>query len=104
MKALNARGRRVVGGRIIGRILAFAAGGGGTLNGLTGYAGVPNPGEDDGIGFKGAGVEGALNMGAALGFSSRFGRDIAVGSLNRGGEDRKVGWETRLGPEKTRPR
>ncbi len=51
-----------------GRILAFAAAGA-ALNGLMGCAGVPNAGDDEGIGFSGAGVDICLNMGAALGFS-----------------------------------
>ena len=61
----NAKGRRVAGGGITGRMLAFAAGGA-TLKGLMGCAGVPNAGEDEGIGFEGAGVDGCLNIGAAF--------------------------------------
>jgi hypothetical protein len=35
------------------------------LKGLMGWAGVAKAGDEDGIGFKGAGVAGALNIGAA---------------------------------------
>lgn len=55
----------MAGGRITGRILALAAGGA-TLNGLMGCAGVPNAGDEEGIGFDGAGVAGCLNIGAAF--------------------------------------
>lgn len=46
VKVRNASGRRVAGGRMIGRIAAF---GGLTLNGLNGWTGVPNAGDDDGM-------------------------------------------------------
>lgn len=74
VKVRNAKGRRVAGGSITGRILALAAGGP-TLNGLMGCAGVPNAGEDDGIGFEGVGVAGCRKIGAAF---KLFGRDIAI--------------------------
>jgi hypothetical protein len=69
VNVLKARGRKVAGGRRIGSILAFTAAPAG-LNCLMGYAGVPNAGDDEGIGFNGAGVGGGLNMGAARGFSA----------------------------------
>ena len=63
----KARGRRVAGGRRTGRMLAFVAAVG-ALKGRMGCTGVPNAGEDEGIGFNGAGVKGGLNIGAARGF------------------------------------
>ncbi len=60
----NANGRKVAGGRIIGRMLAFDGAAAG-LKGLIGYAGVPKAGDEEGIGFNGAGVLGALKIGAA---------------------------------------
>lgn len=68
MNVLKARGRKVVAGRTIGRMLVLA-GIAAALKGRTGCTGVANPGEDDGIGFSGAGVGGGLNIGAARGFS-----------------------------------
>lgn len=68
VKVLNAKGRRVAGGRIIGRMLALF-GIAAALKGRTGCTGVANPGEEEGIGLIGAGVGGGLKMGAALGFS-----------------------------------
>lgn len=44
------------------------------LKGIMGYAGVPKAGEDDGIGFDGAGVGGGLNKGAAFGLTACCGR------------------------------
>lgn len=41
-----------------------------TLKGRIGCTGVPNAGDEDGIGFNGAGVGGTLNIGAARGFST----------------------------------
>lgn len=67
----NAKGRKVAGGRRIGSMLAFAGAAAG-LKGRMGCAGVAKAGDDEGIGFKGAGVGGGLNIGAARG----LGRDI----------------------------
>ena len=67
MKVLKARGRRVAGGSRIGRTLAFV-GAAAALKCLIGCTGVAKAGEEEGIGFGGAGVAGTLNMGAALGF------------------------------------
>jgi hypothetical protein len=75
VNVLNARGRNVAGGRRIGRILAFTGAAVG-LKARTGYAGVPKAGDEEGIGFNGAGVGGGLNIGAARGFSVWPGRDI----------------------------
>jgi hypothetical protein len=69
VKVLKARGLKVAGGRRIGSILAFTAAAAG-LKLLIGSAGVPNAGDDEGIGFDGAGVGGGLNIGAARGFSA----------------------------------
>jgi hypothetical protein len=69
VKVRKAKGRNVAGGRRTGSMLAFAAAVV-TLNGRIGCTGVPNAGDDEGIGFNGAGVGGGLNMGAALGFST----------------------------------
>jgi hypothetical protein len=63
----NAKGRKVAGGRRIGKMLAFAGAAVG-LKGCMGYAGVPKAGDEEGIGFNGAGVFGALNIGAVRGF------------------------------------
>jgi len=41
-----------------------------TLNGRIGYAGVPKAGDEEGIGFNGAGVGRGLNIGAARGISA----------------------------------
>lgn len=56
----NASGRKVAGGRRIGRTVDFTGGlrpggarMGAVLRGLTGWAGVPNAGDEDGIGFVG---------------------------------------------------
>lgn len=68
VKVRKARGRKVAGGRRIGNMLAFGAMAAG-LNGFMGCTGVPNAGDDEGIGFEGAGVAGTLNMGAARGLS-----------------------------------
>lgn len=67
VKVRNASGRRVAGGRRIGKILAL--GGGGT-KGFKVWAGVPNAGEEDGIELEGgsAGFGGLANMGAVGGF------------------------------------
>jgi len=67
VKVLKARGRSVAGGSIIGSILALT-GAATALKGLIGCTGVAKAGEEDGIGFSGAGVAGTLNMGAAFGF------------------------------------
>ena len=65
VKVRNASGRRVAGGRRIGKILAL--GGGGT-KGFNVCAGVPNAGEEDGIELEGsAGFGGLANMGAVGG-------------------------------------
>lgn len=68
VKVLKASGLSVAGGRTIGRMPAFAGMAAG-LKGRMGCAGVPNAGEDDGIGLRGAGVGGTLNIGAVFGFS-----------------------------------
>lgn len=56
----KARGRRVAGGRSMGRTVGFAAGFsaggarmGAVLRGLMGWTGVPNAGDEEGIGFGG---------------------------------------------------
>jgi hypothetical protein len=69
VNVLKARGRKVAGGSRIESILAFAGAPAG-LKGRIGCAGVPNAGDDEGIGFNGAGVGGGLNIGAARGFSA----------------------------------
>jgi hypothetical protein len=69
VNVLKARGRKVAGGRRIGSILALTGAPAG-LKGFMGYAGVPKAGDDEGIGFKGAGVGGGLNIEAARGFSA----------------------------------
>ena len=48
------------------------------LNGRIGCAGVAKAGEEEGIGFDGAGVGGGLNIGAARGFSGWCGRLMAA--------------------------
>lgn len=54
MKVRKARGRRVAGGKRIGRTLGFdKAGGAGGSKGFIGYAGVPKAGDEEGIGFIG---------------------------------------------------
>jgi hypothetical protein len=68
VKVRKAKGLNVAGGSKIGSILAFD-GTAETLKDLIGCAGVANAGEEEGIGFKGAGVGGGRNMGAARGFS-----------------------------------
>lgn len=45
------------------------AGAAATLKGRTGWAGVANAGEEEGIGFDCAGIGGCLNIGAARDFS-----------------------------------
>lgn len=65
VKVRNASGLNVAGGRRIGKIVALV--GGAMANGLRVCAGVPKAGDEDGIGFGGAGVLGA-NMDAAWGF------------------------------------
>jgi len=67
VKVLKARGRSVAGGSIIGSILAFVVAAA-ALKGLIGCTGVAKAGEEDGIGFGGAGVAGNLKIGAAFGF------------------------------------
>lgn len=62
----KATGRRVAGGNKIGRILDLAAG---TLNGRIGWAGVAKAGDEEGMGFDGAGVAGGRKMGAVRGLS-----------------------------------
>ena len=69
VKVRKARGRNVAGGRRTGSMLAFAAAAV-TLKGRMGWIGVPNAGDEEGIGFNGAGVGGGLNIGAARGFST----------------------------------
>lgn len=76
VNVLKARGLKVAGGRMIGSMLAFAGIAAG-LKGLIGCAcGVPNAGEEEGMGFKGAGLSGTLNIEAAFGFSGLCIRDI----------------------------
>lgn len=53
----NAKGRSVAGGRRIGRTLGFARGAA-SSKGLMGCTGVAKAGEEEGMGFWGAGVEG----------------------------------------------
>jgi len=67
VKVLKARGRNVAGGSMIGSTLALV-GAAAALKGLIGCTGVAKAGEEEGIRFGGAGVAGALNIGAALGF------------------------------------
>jgi hypothetical protein len=67
----KARGRRVAGGNSTGSMLGFDTG---ATNGRIGCAGVAKAGEEDGMGLSGAGVGGGRKMGAARGFSGRFGR------------------------------
>ena len=64
----KAKGLKVAGGSKIGSILDFD-GAAETLKGLMGCAGVAKPGEEEGIGFKSAGLDGDRNKGAARGFS-----------------------------------
>lgn len=61
-------------------MLALGAIAGG-LKGLMVCAGVPKAGEEEGIGFAGAGVSGALNIAAVLGFP--VGRDLLIVLINR---------------------
>jgi hypothetical protein len=61
VNVLKAKGRRVAGGRRTGSMPALT-GAAVTLKGLIGCAGVPKAGDDEGIGFKGAGVGGGLNI------------------------------------------
>lgn len=68
VKVRKARGRKVAGGRRIGSILPLV-GTAAALNGRIGCAGVAKAGDEEGIGFAGAGVGGGLKMGAARGFS-----------------------------------
>lgn len=63
VKVRNANGLKVAGGRRIGRIVALV--GGAMANGLSVCAGVPKAGDEDGMGFEGAGVFGA-NIDAAV--------------------------------------
>jgi hypothetical protein len=70
----KATGRRVAGGRRIGRILGFEIGA--MVNDRTGWAGVAKAGDEDGIGLRGAGVAGGRNIGAARGISFWLGRLI----------------------------
>jgi len=70
VKVLKARGLKVAGGSRIGSMLAFARAGAGTLKGLIRCAGVPNAGEEEGMGFRGASAGGGLNIGAARGSST----------------------------------
>ena len=69
VKVLKANGLKVAGGSSTGSMLVFG-GATVTLKGLMGCAGVPKAGDDDGIGLRGAGVGGALNMRAGRGFSA----------------------------------
>jgi hypothetical protein len=69
VKVRKARGRKVAGGRSTGRMLVFGAAVV-TLKGRIGCTGVPNAGDEEGIGFDGAGVGCGLNIGAARGFST----------------------------------
>lgn len=64
VNVLNASGRRVAGGRRIGNTVGFAAGlsaggarMGAVLRGWMGWTGVPNAGDDEGIGLSGT-IEG----------------------------------------------
>lgn len=73
VKVRNARGRRVAGGSNMGRTVAFETGcsaGGAriaaTRRGLIGWTGVPNAGDEEGIGFAAT----------ASGFSGRL--DVAI--------------------------
>lgn len=75
MKVRNASGRNVAGGNIIGKTVDFVAclrsGGarmGAVRRGWMGWTGVPNAGEDDGMGLTGI----------AGGFSGLFGVAIIV--------------------------
>lgn len=54
VKVRNAKGRRVAGGRIMGRTAAFAGAGG--WNGLKGCAGVAKAGDEEGIAFDELGL------------------------------------------------
>ena len=63
MKVRKARGLNVAGGNRIGNTLGLAEAAGGS-KGFIGYAGVPNAGEDEGIGFEAAGVVGTAKKGA----------------------------------------
>lgn len=54
VKVRKATGLNIAGGRLIGRIVAGLSCGGGigaVLLGFMGWTGVPNAGEDEGIGF-----------------------------------------------------
>lgn len=68
MNVRNASGRRVAGGSSMGSIVGFDIGA--TVKGRTGWTGVPNAGEEDGIGLREAGVFGGRNIGAVRGCSS----------------------------------
>jgi len=68
VKVRKASGLNVGAGRIIGSMLAFI-GIAAALKGRIGCTGVANAGDEEGIGFNGAGVGGGLNIGAARGFS-----------------------------------
>ena len=79
VKVRNANGLKVAGGSIIGRTLGALAGTeiSNLLTGFTiGCTGVPNAGDDDGIGFTGAGVFGGWNRGAVRACTSWFWRLI----------------------------
>jgi hypothetical protein len=52
----------------MGSIVGFDIGA--TVKGRTGWTGVPNAGEEDGIGLREAGVFGGRNIGAVRGCSS----------------------------------
>lgn len=71
MNVRKASGRSVAGGSNIGRTVdfegGFSAGGarmGAVLRGLMGWTGVPNAGEEEGMGFAGAveGFSGCLDV------------------------------------------
>jgi hypothetical protein len=68
VKVLNARGRNVAGGRRIGSMLPLVVTAP-TLKGFIGCNGVANAGEEEGIGLRGVGVGGGLNIGTARGCS-----------------------------------
>ena len=63
MNVRKASGRRVAGGRIIGRMAAFGAL---TAKGFGGWTGVPKAGEEDGIEEDGMGLCFRRNMGAGV--------------------------------------
>jgi hypothetical protein len=68
VNVLKARGLKVAGGNIIGRMLAFGAAAA-ELKDLIGCTGVPKAGDDDGIRFE-TGFNPALNIGAGFRFSA----------------------------------